>query len=328
MMRSELQWVFVGGLIRSGSTLQYQILKALVEGELGGSSLGFVEAWELDDVLAKAEGDPSTRFPCVIKSHVCTAGIRERLGRGSAIAFYTYRDIRDVVLSGSRNFGVPLPEYIAGRAIDDALGESALWSSCPGVFTSSFEQLTEAKIAWIREMMDALGLPTAKEFRAEELAAEFSIERQRERIRSADFKDLGGFEVDPQTLLHRRHIGEAAVGGWRRELSPAEVREIELRAGDWLIDHGYPLDTIAGEFPYRDALRSLRERFARHVQEMDLILLERERLLRAQARENEVLRAAALDAQARKERLRQGLAPVLRLRQLIRRLLGRAPQSI
>jgi hypothetical protein len=279
MIPEHARWIFVGGMIRSGSTLQFQIVKHLVEGDLGGSSLGFQEASEIDARLAAAESDQGTRFPCVVKSHVCTAGIRERLEQGSAAAFYTYRDIRDIVVSGSRNFRIPVDEFISGRLLDQAIGESYLWTSNPAVSSAAFEFLMGDMAAWIRGMMECLGI-APDEPRVAELVAAYSIDRQRERMKAASHTDMQGFSVDPETLLHRDHIDRAAVGGWREVLDADQVARIETIAGDWMSDHGYAFVSPESSRTAVERARGIRARTARHFQECDRILLERENLLK------------------------------------------------
>lgn len=280
------KWVFVGGMIRSGSTVQYQIAKRLVEENLGGTAVGFLDVAEIDQRLDVLEAEPSTRFPCVVKSHVCTPGIASRIGRGDAIAFYTYRDIRDVVVSGCRNFGISLESFLSGRLIDQTIGEGYLWTSSPTVHASSFESLMADMPSWIAGMAERMGIADLPRERFEEIAAAHSLERQRERIGKADHVDLHGYSVDPETLLHKNHIGEAAVGGWREKLAPAQVRKIEEMAGDWMADHGYsPAEAGAAEKP-TERERNLRRRTASYFQESDVILQEREALLKKLSQES------------------------------------------
>lgn len=279
MIPETAKWIFVGGMIRSGSTLQYQIVKHLVEGDLGGTALGFLEASEIDVRLAEVESGPEPRFPCVVKSHVCTAGIRERLRNGTAAALYTYRDIRDIVVSGSRNFRIPVDEFISGRLLDQAIGESYLWTSCPAVSSASFEFLMGDMAAWIRGMMAFLGI-AVDEQRVGELVAAYSIARQRERMKNATHTDMQGFSVDPETLLHRDHIDRAAIGGWREVLSGKQVAAIERIAGDWMADQAYAFVSPESAGTAAVRARETRARTARHFQDSDRILLERETLLK------------------------------------------------
>jgi hypothetical protein len=303
-MNPEAQkWIFVGGMIRSGSTLQYQIAKSLVEERLGGTAIGFIEASEIDVRLGELESSPGTRFPCVVKSHVCTPGIRSRLERGDAVAFYTYRDIRDIVVSGSRNFKIPLDEFISGRLLDQAIGESYLWTSCPGVSSASFEFLMGNMVSWVGGMMEFLGID-AEERQVRELAEAHSIERQKERMKTASHVAMGGFLVDPGTLLHRDHIDRGAIGGWRGVLDAERIAAIEKIAGDWMADHGYDFSSAESLATPQERARGIRCRAARQFQECDRILLDRETLLRELSAEAGSLaaRLSAAEEALRRER--------------------------
>ncbi len=294
MGRPDPQWVFVGGMIRSASTLQYQIARALVVEDLGGSDLGYREAHEIDAFLDATDaetGEAAPPAPRVVKSHACTPGIRARLQRGEAVAFYTHRDIRDVVVSGSRNFGVPVGEFIDGPLIDQAVGEYRLWTSCGRVSVSGFDGIMADPVAWAAEMAVFLGIEGDSAARGAELAERFSLDRQRERIKGAALVEKGGYAVDPDSLLHRNHIDRAASGIWRESLDEAQIREIELRSRDWLVEAGYAPVHDDGELPMAAVLAGLRGRTAAYLQESDRILQEREELLESASRDSEQLRS-------------------------------------
>lgn len=302
MNRSDLRWVFVGGMIRSASTLQYQIARALVVENLGGSDLGYREAHEIDaflDATDAAEEGTAPPAPRVVKSHACTPGIRRRLACGEALGFYTYRDIRDVVVSGSRNFRVPIDEFISGPLIDQAIGEYRLWTSCSRVSVGDFEGIVADPAGWAGEMAAFLGIGRDEAAqRGKELAERFSLDRQRERLQNATFVAKSGYSVDPDSLLHHNHIDRAASGIWRESLDEAQLREIELRSRDWLVEAGYAPVHDEDELPMAAILAGLHARTASYLQDSNRILFERAELLERVSNELELFRSEVEELRA------------------------------
>lgn len=241
-------WIFAGGMFRSGSTLQFQIVAELIE----RAGMGERVPWAMPEDFTKVaeqhpdSGDaPDTML--VFKTHVCKHAMRERLRDGRARAVRVHRDLRDVAVSGAQKAGIePTPEYCREVA-EGNLACANGWPDVDTVRSWSYERLTRETETVCLEMAAFLGVPCTPGLAAE-LARAFSPDEQRERIQRAVRSGAMVPAVPGDTrlhaerdLLHPDHLRDGATGKWRDHLPPESVELIESIAGEWLIANGYPL---------------------------------------------------------------------------------------
>ena len=241
-------WVFCGGMFRSGSTLQYQLVSEITERAGRGVRVPWVMP---EEFLALAESyERRAEFSArlhVFKTHVCKHAMRERLRDGNALAVRVHRDLRDIAVSGARKAGRdPTPEYCRELAEGCMACEDG-WSERTGVRSWSYEALIGDTTAVCTQMAHHLDV-RLDAGAAEALAAEFSPTRQQARIESA-LRDGGmvtaveGYDTVhmDRELLHPNHIVDGRIGIWKESLPTASIRVIEAVAGDWLQRNGYEL---------------------------------------------------------------------------------------
>lgn len=221
--------VIVCGMPRSGSTLHYQIACAVVERTGLGRGLG----WNWDALLA-AKSAPRPRG--VVKVHDPNPEVEATLDHDDTRFLYSFRDIRDAAASFVDTFG-----HAERNAFRVRIREWVRWfdhfASRPHVMLSRYEDFANGERGIGREtrrVADFLGapLPAGVEQR---IAESLTIERQRERIASAD--QVAPW--DPVSLLHRNHIRDARSGKWKDRLSAESLAIIDEEAGGWLRRMGY-----------------------------------------------------------------------------------------
>ncbi|USN97936.1 MAG: hypothetical protein H6810_07005 [Phycisphaeraceae bacterium] len=237
-------WVFAGGMFRSGSTLQYQIVSTLIE----QAGLGRRVEWRMPEEfvqLADETGEPDEML--VFKTHVCKHPMRERLRDGRALAVAAHRDLRDVIVSGADKDGRELtPDYcreLAGGCLACYNG----WPTCDAIRWWPYDRLTHDTASVTLEMAGHLDLPCTPDL-ARALADEFAPDRQRRRIDDAvregqmvAARPGGRLRHTRGDLLHPNHLKDGRTGKWRDRLSPESLAVIEEVAGEWLTTHGYEL---------------------------------------------------------------------------------------
>jgi hypothetical protein len=240
-------WIFCGGMPRSGSTLQFQLTAHLVEHAGMGSRVGWVPPEEfprLRDERAAASGWK------VFKTHTCTPEIRAELEAGNAKGVYVFRDIRDVLVSRMRKAGVTFDHVWEGRLLDRALTGFERWTSIEAVLVSRYEAMVADVPGEVGRIAAHLGIAVARDD-CERVASEYTVTRQRERIRQAEatgrLERLAGRSVfyDPVSNLHVDHIRSGRSGEWRTVLARAEVAMVEDRAKGWLVANQYALSLLA-----------------------------------------------------------------------------------
>ena len=95
----------------------------------------------------------------------------------------------------------------------------------------------------VRRIADHLGITLQPESQ-KEIAAEFTIDKQQERVERARKRGnlQSGYlnaEFDPHSMLHTDHIHEGQVGGWEHALSPDQNALIEDKSASWMAENGY-----------------------------------------------------------------------------------------
>jgi hypothetical protein len=232
-------WVLACGMIRSGSTLQYQIAAELVERHGIGQRIEYASEEDFPILAARYRGVPGHK---VFKAHICTPELEQLCSEGDAVALYSYRDLRDVALSASRKFGISLEDLLERGWLDQAIADGKRWRAQPRVLVSRYEEVVMNLTLEVERTAQFLELQTTRS-QAEQIAVSLSIDQQRERIRVAMPEAARAaratlLEFDPHSLLHHNHIHEGEVGGWRT-LSPDEQLRLAERYGWWLTAEGY-----------------------------------------------------------------------------------------
>ena len=265
--------ILCNGMIRSGSTLQYNLTRALLE-RLG---LGRGEGWLASDVLENAQSRldrwaAASRWH-VLKTHRLPSYITELIDRHAARVCYVHRDLRDVAVSAKRKWGYR-DETLYG-ALTEAVENYYAVERLGPVLQQRYDEVVRDLPQAVVEISEFLSLQVSPPT-VVAIAAEQSLEQARARsaalansawfrARAALFhtgRKLGlgrlaqtlaarGLPVgrvrallgtwDRRTLEHANHIScsGGASGEWQRELTADERKTITGRFGAWLELAGY-----------------------------------------------------------------------------------------
>jgi hypothetical protein len=235
-----MNWIFCAGMMRSGSTLQFQLTSSIVEHAGMGRRLPYSPESEFESLREQHAGDRQTK---VIKAHRCTTAHHALALQQQAKVVYTYRDIRDVAVSAMKKFDKTLYEIIDSYWLEQALADYRKWTSVPDVLISKYENMV-ANIAQEAERINQFTGAHLAGQTVQEIAADFTLERQRQRI--AEFRrglnrpvDAAEIVFHPIEQLHHNHIDDGAVGKWQDQLSATEIFYLDSKFGDWLLETGY-----------------------------------------------------------------------------------------
>jgi hypothetical protein len=224
---------------RAGSTLQYQIATELAKRKGMGDGLGYIVAEDFERLRDKHSSDSCL---AIVKTHSFLPGADRLIREGKAKALYICRDIRDVLVSLMHMEQVPFSHLREQGMMYVLLKECSDWSHIPGIFTSRYEDVTRDLPSEVNRIAKYLGISLAPG-EAQGIADEFSLHRQKQRIKSFDYeklgKPVGQTCVNPQNLLHNTHIRSGENGQWTSVLTPSEVAVVEHVARAWLREKGY-----------------------------------------------------------------------------------------
>lgn len=235
-------WVFCGGMYRSASTLQYQIVADLVERAQAGTRIGYARPEDFEAVRDTHRETPGTK---VFKSHRFTPAIADEFRNGTARAVYIYRDLRDVVASWIQKTGRSFESVEKKGFVGKCIEQYDLWTAQPGVLVSCYETVTADLPVEVKRIRDYLDLNCSDET-CDELSRTYSLDRQRERVADVaegrvQVEDAGKHAFDSRMLLHANHIFSGAHGAWRGVLTLDQAKRVDAVGRDWLIARGYRL---------------------------------------------------------------------------------------
>ena len=236
-------WIFCGGMPRSGSTLQFQLTAHLVERAELGARVEWVPPPEFPRLREKYVGHRGWK---VFKTHVCTPEVLAEFATGNAKGVYVFRDVRDAVASRMRKGNESFDRLCEDKFLDRMLTAFDRWTGVEAVLVSRYDEMVADVAGEVGRIAAHLGL-TVGRGECELVAAEYTVARQRERIREAETSGRlqqiadGRISYDPVSNLHLDHIRSGQGGEWRSMLTREEVAMIEDRAGEWLVANGYAL---------------------------------------------------------------------------------------
>lgn len=225
----KLEYVFCGGMIRSGSTLQYNIVSELLERVCGGRRTTWVDASDHAEFFRHDRVEPTS-----FKAHQLVPEIRLQLATNRSRGVSCFRDIRDVIASSLIKFRLVNEQASILRHARQAIDDFAAWEACPGVLVSRYEDMVADVRAEVARIAGHLQLQCADELLE-------TIARRCEGLEAGLGPSLtsGAYTFDPHTLLHTDHFNGGTIGRYRSELDPRVVDALEAEFGTWLAGHGY-----------------------------------------------------------------------------------------
>ncbi len=202
--------IFSAGMPRSGSTLMYNIIRQILMQHYDGTlSSGWVE--EIFD-LPQAD-------TFLIKAHNLD---KFQLIRANCI-FYSYRDMRDALVSLSRKFGCQPSLEIARKWIEQY---------------KIAEKHAQMMVRYEDMVMD---IPTTVHAIAQHLQIQIDVSRVIASLPVMDAQDVIDGQYSKVTLLHRNHATGTICGEWRTVLDKKLQKQLASEFSDWFQLNRYPL---------------------------------------------------------------------------------------
>jgi len=236
-------WIFCCGMPRSGSTVQYLLTKEIVENQGVAKIIGFVRKKEFADLYQ--ESFAQYKY-IIVKSHRYIPQALPLFESGQAKAVYTYRDMRDVVLSRIKKRSMDFGYDVALRIVRLNLNSYHQWQRVSPILVSRYEEMiTDLKQEALR-IASFLEIEISDDF-AVGLAQKYSLAEQIKRIANIDAQGKNtrqtkiGAYYDQEMQLHSDHIRSGKSEQWKTEMSPMQIAFIEGRAYKWLLEHNYPI---------------------------------------------------------------------------------------
>lgn len=228
------------GMIRAGSTLQFNLARSLVEITGSGCGQGFIEDPPRDRRLRRWCWDRTLH---VVKMHTIADWMLDTETQGVIRFLYCHRNLYDVTASAKRKFH--MPSYEIWKHLDHALLLHRELMIRPNAIIQRYDQLIEDPSKCLSGLASALNLVLNSSIRSEILDA-CSLDQAKAMQETLKLDtDSGSDEstklFDLITLIHRNHISETngEDGTWHGDLTPHDLHMIDRHYGPWLNSEGY-----------------------------------------------------------------------------------------
>lgn len=251
-------FIFCGGMFRSGSTLQYQIVSQLIEDR----GLGARITWHSpEDFSAIRSSTASNGQILIFKAHKLTADMLGEIEENGALVITAHRDIRDVVVSAMKKNDWSFRKIWRNDRLRYWTGRFDEWARQPGALVCRYDDMVKDLEGMIRRIADYLDISLSQD-EVRSLANTYSLDNQKDRAdQVAQQLQTGGnpSKYDPHSLLHYNHIAGGGIGEYKTFLQPAQIRAIEEECSEWMKRWGYEADRP----PLSWAQRALRMTYLR-----------------------------------------------------------------
>lgn len=244
-------WVFCAGNRRSGSTVHYHYVRELIEYAGVGRGYGAVpggaispQPWRITDTT-----DDGIK---VWRTHRPTGDVKDiiKANPDTKVA-YIHRDMRDSLVSTMNHEPHKDFKWFLGNWATNNIANETYWLSLPNVLMTRYEDMFRDPKAEIRRLATFLELDIPDTF-VDELYEKYNIKAVKEITSAADEaeelyqkydKDISGWAVGDGGFraFTRNHVHNGKWGQFLTELTPDEIRAIEARCKENLVNRGYPL---------------------------------------------------------------------------------------
>lgn len=247
------------GMMRSGSTLQYNIVAEILELKRQGKRLG----WEHHEEFHKIKEKYISKKYNIFKNHFLTDEIEAELKQvDGSMLFYVYRDIRDICVSIMDKENNTFEQVFNSKVLQKAVEQyNKITNSELKKYIQSYEVLFLNTKREIKEVSSFLGIElTISEI--EGIYRKVSFESQKENIEkyieNNDYICNKKQKFNADTLLHLNHIKDGDIGKYKHRLSQSQIKQLEDEFGEWLERQGYKLENTI------DVLEPLRKYYSQH----------------------------------------------------------------
>jgi FkbM family methyltransferase len=231
------------GMMRSGSTLQYNIVAEILELKEIGKRLGWEHHEEFYKIKEKYMSDKYNVF----KNHFLTDEIEAELKQvDGSILMYVYRDIRDVCISIMDKENKTFEQVFNSKVLHNAIEQYyKITNSSLKKYIQSYEVMFLNTKREIKEVARFLNVELTTD-EIEAIYSKISFESQKDNIEkykeNSEYISKGKQKFNANTLLHLNHIKDGGIAKYKQRLSKPQIKQLEDEFGEWLDELGYKIE--------------------------------------------------------------------------------------
>ena len=229
--------VIANGMVRSGSTLQYNMAARLLGTKSDFEKIGFLGDINDSVHLERIEKFKiRTNGTALLKTHSFPKEIE--FYESSVYVLFCYRDFRDIAASIKKKWGWSFDVII--KRLDNLILLEESIMKLPNVLSQSYDTLFNSPDIAIQEMANFLNLViTSSDVIA--FKEQLSVSAIRDEVRMTTFAKIKKsifkkVDFDQDTLLHQNHISKTKgqKGDWKNQFSQKEIDILHTRYSGWL----------------------------------------------------------------------------------------------
>lgn len=207
--------ILSAGMPRSGSTWMFNVIRLLMEEKIDPNQ--FSSCW-IDDFDKTA-----TPKNMLIKIH----DYNQTWSQKASIVFYSYRDIRDAIVSFSRKFGIKPSLSMAQRLITN----DRQWRFI-SAYNMRYESMLSDPLSIIEAISELIGVkPDSRHLLS--------------KLNMLDYNNEGpkNDQYHLINLLHKNHKTNGRHGSWKEYINKELLIQIENEFKQWFDLNGYSLSS-------------------------------------------------------------------------------------
>jgi hypothetical protein len=228
-----IDYIICCGMPRSGSTLQYQIVKEILEKNGFINNYGWLNKDDMSGFFTLQKNN--YKKPILIKVHdFHPIFLEERIFKNS-LFIYVHRDVRDVFISHMNKWKFNFDKLIKSNFLDEIENNYFEWINFKRSYKTDYTNLTNNTKEQVVEISKYLNLELNNE-EALLISEKLSIDKQKEYIKSISTDQL----YDNNELLHWNHINSGESNQWRK-LSLDQIKILEEKVINILKSQNLPV---------------------------------------------------------------------------------------
>ncbi|MDP2685556.1 MAG: sulfotransferase domain-containing protein [bacterium] len=238
-------WVFCCGPVRSGSTLQFNITRSILEESKKGFTVEYDYSDNFPAIFNKYNDIEGFK---VFKTHSITPFMENLIYEDKAYVIGCYRDIRDVLVSitkkQNKSFENVFTEdfvlkYIKYNKYIKKLPNSMI-SRYESFYCNIFNEASRISVFLGIEIDDKIKNDINEKHSFINVSKNININKM-EKFISKNGKE---FILDKKTLVHHDHFGNIHPNSFYKDLNKNQLNKIEKVSGLWLFQKGYKVSFL------------------------------------------------------------------------------------
>lgn len=224
-----IKLIVCAGMPRSGSTIQYRIVKEILKNKNNLIDLGWIDKQDLNEIIYNKINQDKT---ILVKIHEYNPIFKKLNSKCDIKVITSFRDIRDVFVSLMAFKKVGFEDVFSKYAFNKIISDFKKWQEFHSVYVGKYEEFYSELKREIDNISIFLNITIDNPLK----------EKIYLSVVNTKVNSLSSPQYDPNTLLHSNHINDGSARQWKSKLTKIQIGIIQNIAKKWLIQNGYKIE--------------------------------------------------------------------------------------